>query len=133
MKTSGTQSQRKSGRVLVFLALAVFPPAILTACGSLFHKDVDAGADAAIVEIDAAPVVSVEPIESAPLASVVPVPVYRTDAGVKHVDAGIVDAAAPVVVLDSGIPRPLPSGMKIPTIPSGMRIPSGFPSRFLPH
>lgn len=132
------QPQRNSGRVLAFLALAVLPPAVLSACGSLFNKDVDAGADAAVEVVDAAPVVEAEPVESAPLASTVPTPVVvvRTDAGAKKVDAGTVaDAAAPAAVVDAGIPipRPVPSGLKVPGLPSGFKIPSGIPSRFLPR
>ena len=144
MKSSRRQSQRSSGRVLAFFALAVLPPAALSACGSLFNKDADAGADAAavaLVALDAvAPLVSADPVGSAPLASAAraPVVVVRTDAGTKKFDGGVlVDAGARVVVVDSGIPRPvpnpIPSGMKVPGLPSGFRIPSGIPSRWLPR
>ena len=85
--------------------------------------------DAAVV------VASVDPAVSAPVASTVPVPVVvvHTDAGAKHVDAGVHDAAAPVVPDAGKIPTPTPSGLRVPTLPSGLRIPSGIPSRFLPH
>ena len=142
MKSSRRQSQRSSGRVLAFFALAVLPPAALSACGSLFNKDADAGADAAAVAaLDAvAPLISAAPVGSAPLASAAraPVVVVRTDAGTKKFDGGVlVDAGAVVVVVDSGIPRPVPSpkpsGMKVPGLPSGFRIPSGIPSSWLPR
>lgn len=120
----------KSQRVLAFLVLAVFPPAVLMACGGLFGKDADAGADAAVV-VSAEPTPSVAPVETAaePAAveSAAPakVVVVNRDGGTKVVDAGS-------AVVDAGkIPTPNPDAGKIPNpIPGGLKIPSGFPSSF---
>lgn len=138
MKSLLRPSPRRSGRVLAFLALGVFPPAILSGCDKLFHKDVDAGVDAAaevVVEDAAVEIPAAEPVESVEPPKTTPGLLVRGDAGAKHLDAGLHDAAVPVPpVIDAGkIPTPIPSGMRLPAIPSGLRIPSGFPSRFLPR
>jgi len=131
----------KSKGALAFFVLAVFPPAILTACGNLFGKaDADAGADAAVavgfVDAEAAPApVAEETAAVAPLGSAAPakVVVVTKDGGTKIVDAGSVPDGATVVVVDGGkIPVPVPpSSWKLPSgLPSSLgslKIPSGWP------
>ena len=133
----------KSKGALAFFVLAVFPPAILTACGNLFGKaDADAGADAAVavvfVDAEAAPAPSAEESAAvAPLGSAAPAPakvvVVTKDGGTKIVDAGSVPDGATVVVVDAGkIPVPVPpASWKLPSgLPSSLgslKIPSGWP------